>query len=222
MLLLSKIKKGLIILKNDNKDSLSRHLLSEKYDNIDFYSLSGKSVSLTTLGNTIPLQDINDFENTLKEHNINFSKHDIEGKIQASDGEFFTLITLVVHSQVLTSILTGMSPAITWDAIKYFSKKSWESIKGKTYNKYSNGSIEEKQITFSIEAKIHNNSYIFNFKDVDPENTDVALDKILDFFKEQNTESWKTYIAQYEESSEKWKAEDLNDLVDQIKNEEID
>ncbi|RKJ55861.1 hypothetical protein D7X33_30480, partial [Butyricicoccus sp. 1XD8-22] len=63
-------------------------------------------------------------------------------------------------------------------------------------------------------ANINNSNFSFIFKDMSSENFEVAMDKILVFFKEQKEiEYWKTYYGQFNSSNAEWNMKELNELI---------
>lgn len=151
----------------------------ETYSDLD----DSKTIYITNFANVIPPEDIQMLKNELSESDITVKSTDTEGQPMAF-AELDTVVSILIHSAVLTSLVESIGQSATWDLIKLFASKSWQRIKGQKYTKlYLSGGSERKDITFGINANINNADYTFRFDNVSPDDANEALDKILDFLK---------------------------------------
>ncbi|WP_434401837.1 hypothetical protein M1Q06_04215 [Planococcus sp. 11815] len=189
------------------------------YKGFDFHSLKGRTIDFSTFGNIVSTDEIDDFKEVLDRNEIAFNVHDKEGKFLALDAEFFTTVTLVLHSQVVNSLVLGVSSSAVWEAIKHFSKKTQKNTCDEKYTSYTANGASEKDITFSINAKVNNNEYVFHLSKVPLQQADTALDKILEFLSEQDkSDSFsQTHIVKYSDSNSEWISKELGELIDEKK-----
>ncbi|AMK71143.1 MULTISPECIES: hypothetical protein [Bacillus] len=176
-----------------------------------------KTIYITNFANVIPPEDIQMLKNELSESDITVKSTDTEGQPMAF-AELDTVVSILIHSAVLTSLVESIGQSATWDLIKLFASKSWKRIKGQKYTKlYLSGGSERKDITFGINATINNADYTFRFDNVSPDDANEALDKILDFFKEQtNHQKWSTHIGNYNNDKQEWELKELREIVKEL------
>ncbi|MFK3893725.1 hypothetical protein ACQKFW_07465 [Bacillus subtilis] len=174
-----------------------------------------KQIHIKNFANVIPPEDIQKLKDDLRQHNITVPVSDSAGNYMLSFDDVHTVVSIAIQSTVLISLVESIGQSAVWDAIKFFSRKSWERISGQKYKKvHLNGDIENKNMTFGIQAKIDHASYTFRFDEISPDNAEVALDKILDFLREQkNHEFASANIGQYNNEKQEWEFKELLELA---------
>lgn len=165
-------------------------------------------IGLEYIGGLYSKSDLDDYSNELNKVGIDFKSFDKGGIIYNKIEEYSLLVFLLLQDPLLKDILIGCISEATMEAIKAFIKKAWEKVRGEKYNKITPGTIEEKMISFGIKAKLDYNT-VFDFKfdgNLTEKQFDNALDKILDFLKEQNrNDEYKLpYFVTYDKEKNTW------------------
>lgn len=167
---------------------------------------SNKTILLIHIGG-IDNTEIENIENSLSKVDIQFKSHNTSGSIHASLSDFSLSTFLIINQPIIIELLRGIAINATWEIIKetiiYIHKK----LKGKKiYRIDSNGTKEEKDITFGFNASLDENTS-FNFEIKGNEETVLkSLDKVFIFLKNQknNTTNKISHHVEYSEKEDKW------------------
>ncbi len=168
---------------------------------------------------------ITDFEEKLKEIDLEFSSFDKSG-IPFNSLDDFTLTTFLVIAQpILGELINSFGTSIIWDVIKYIAKKYWKALKSASLSRVSGEKVVESKISFGLRCKLDpNTSFDFELSgDVSEETVEVMLDKTLTFLKDVklNEEYQNTAYANFDTTNERWisvnVAEELRKRVEKNK-----
>lgn len=154
--------------------------------------------------------DINEIKSVLRGADIQLIDIDQTGTYYNNIEEITNTVSFMIHSAFIYSIIEGILPNATWDAVKYVITMIFNRIKGKSYSLISGEKIKQKKITFGIDIKLNETEeYNFKFNNISSEKSMYkALDKILDFANEQKKinaqEEYTKYIVIYNENEHNW------------------
>ncbi|WP_188068828.1 hypothetical protein [Brevibacillus brevis] len=181
-------------------------------------------LALHYLSGPIMASDINEIKNILKKVNVSLIELDKTGEYTASLDDFTNVISILINTPLLLNIVQGIGTNALWDAIKLVTVSTWKKVLGKKYKKITSRQVEERSITFGIEASFNRiASYNFRFDGLTSEDEmNKALDKILDFLREQKDkekeEEWTVYLGNFNIEEEKW---ETRNLLEEIRNKSI-
>jgi hypothetical protein len=180
---------------------------NEIKENRKFLKKGDNVVHLEYLGGTIVPGDINKFEVELKQVGIELSRLDKSKELWAKF-DYNSLVTFFYLSQpLINQIIKGTISNAAWLVIKSILLKIWRNVRGKKYTHLSINNSIEKKITFGVKAKIDfNTTFEFNFENINDNQFDSSLDKIIIFLSNQkpNSSFQRPHYMNFDEKSLNW------------------
>lgn len=156
----------------------------------------------------LDIKDLAELQDELAKVNLELSSYNKSGFFTASLQDFTLTSFLVLSQPILQEILKNSVNSATWDVIKYCLLKIWSKVKGTTY---SNGR-EKKELKFGVKLQMGSSSLQFNLEgDCDKETVVLAIDKILDFAREQQVQRDQIIAdyCQFSKDTKKWRRIDV-------------
>ncbi|MCL6590701.1 MAG: hypothetical protein K6U80_12180 [Firmicutes bacterium] len=162
-------------------------------------------------------EEINEIQNELKEINFDLILQDKTGTFFASLEDFTNIVFLAIHSTIISSVLEGIAGNATWDTIKLVVISIWSKIKDKTITRLTSSECKKQRITFGVKAILGKNTE-FDFRidgDLTEETALTAVDKIIDFLREQsdNDKNRNRYFVEFNPESRKWEQVDVQKKI---------
>jgi len=140
--------------------------------------------------------------------------HDQSGIIYNSLEDFTNMIFVAIHSSIILNIISGVAENAVWDTIKLVLIKIWNKVKDKKVTRLSAGNNKKEiGVTFGVKAKLDKNTeYDFRLDgDLTEKTTLLAIDKIIDFLKEQsiNTKYQPSNYVKFCPETKEWEKVDV-------------
>ena len=165
-------------------------------------------IHIRYLGQILSKDDLKEIENNLEKINYELKGFDYSRVPQNSLDSIISQVVLMFNKPTTQTIVLGLTTNLIWDVIKKVVKYTFLKIKDKSFITIDSGrNVKEKKASFSIIFQIdNNNTFEFKTDNLNEENIEHCLDKILEFLKTtQKPEKPKVpQISVYNSTSEKW------------------
>lgn len=160
-------------------------------------------------GQILTKDDLNEIENQLLKVNYELSSFDDSGIPKNSFDALISQVVLMLNDPIVQQTLTlGLTTNFLWDTIKSIIKFTWRKIKDKTYITIdSKKTVIEKKASFSVQFRLdNNNTFEFKTENLNEQEIDSCLDKILGFLKtvQKSDEPKVPQIAIYNDIESSW------------------